>query len=371
MGQPKGEAMVNTSRARRGGRHQQLGARVLWAGVVLLLGLCLTPLVAQAQTTAVLGVGGSGGPETRTEIADALLNAATNNPDLNVLDRRDLDVAEALMLLGCSEINTQCLDDLAATLEVDRVLYAAVYDQGSWLEVEVRYFDAAADANLLAESYQYSTPTEREELQMRLAAVVSNQVVLRIQSERESVRVSIDGAPAAVTPVILTELSPGQHSAEATCDGCEPMTRTLTLERGRFYTEVMTPADAVVAQPEPPVVDDGGGSGKIVPIVVIVAGGALIATGVAFGFVTQSTQDEFNATPSRTEAEQLADDGETQALLTNVFLGGGIAVAALGVILLVTSDGDTDQPAPQASRWPEAAPWVGPDGAGVALGWTF
>ena len=73
--------------------------------------------------------------------------------------------------------------------------------------------------------------------------------------------------------------------------------------------------------------------------------------------------------PDFDEALELADKGETYALLTNVFLISGAAITVTGALLLLTAGGD-DEPR-QASTTPTAAPWFGPSSGGVTLDWTF
>jgi hypothetical protein len=331
-----------------------------------------------AQSIAVLQVSGDAPEPVLAEINEMLINAVQNNPSLQLAAESDLVLDEALMLLGCGGATTECMDQLADILEVERVLYAVPTDREGSIEVDLRYFDSVTDEYLLDERVRLDTPEDRTEFELRLAAAVSGRTVLRLLSERDGVRFSIDDLPPVDAPHVTFDLEPGRHLVTASCEGCEDLTRELVLREGRYYTETLTPPTAQVAVRPDGGGDGGGGGGGgksiVLPVVTIATGVAMLGTGTIFGLLKNSTQDEFDTTPFISEAEDLADKGETQALLANIFLIGGAAVTVTGIVLFILNSGG-DEPdsdaIQQASARPNAAPWLAPEGGGLLLEWRF
>lgn len=340
-------------------------------GLALLTGLLIISLSGPvlAQSTAVLDVGGTGDVALRSEIGDLLLSAVENSDVLTSVDRRDLGADEAMMLLGCLEADDACMADLAFTLEVDRVLFATVDDEYGTTMVHVVYYDSVESMVLMDEQFVFDTQDDRTDFEMRLAAVVSGRIVLRVVSDREDVEIYVDGALLGIAPVVSLDLSPGRHTLEGMCDYCEPVILPLELVSGRFYTETINPTDVVATVITEPIEDEGTSS-NLVPIITTATGGALLVTGMVFGILTNKTQDEFDQTDNINEARDLADQGDTYALLANIFIATGAAVTVTGIILFFTMGGD-EEVNPATTAGIQAAPWVGPSSGGVVLDWTF
>lgn len=341
------------------------------AALLLTAIVLMSAVAASAQTTAVLGVGGEGTTGFRNTVTRVLINAVENSPALELVDRHDLSTDDAFELLGCSGPTAGCMQELAATLEVDRVLAATIVGDVGAFQLDLRYYDAAHSDYLLEQIVPYQSDDERGELELRMAAVVSGQTVLRILSNRSNVVIRVDDVEQGLAPIVLFDFPPGRHVISATCQGCESVTRIAQLAGGRFYTETLTPPD----DPNAVVVDDGPddtSSPYVLPIVTISLGAVLLGTGTAFGILTSSTQDDFDRTPDYDEALDLADKGETYATLTNAFLISGAAVAVTGVLLLLTTDGDDDTTGDDdVSSLPDASPMVGSEGGGLLLEWRF
>lgn len=344
--------------------------RLAWPALALLC-VALSAAPAAADTIAVLGVSGQGTRAFHSEVTDVLLEAASSNPELELVDRHDVTTEDALGLLGCSEPSIDCMNELAGTLEVDRVLAGSIEGQAGANELALYYYDAVIGDFLMNQRAPYETASDRLDIELRLAAVVGNRVVLRIVSEREDVRIEIDDEYLGEAPILTRELEPGRHTLVATCDGCQELTRVMSLSAGRVYTEEVNPSGAVAGG------GDGGGevaeagSPYLFPAVTLGVGVVLMGTGLVFGLKTNSTQSDFDETQSYEEALDLADDGDTFALLTNVFLISGAAVTATAILLFLTADSRVEQPRQRVDAGPTASPWVGVDGGGVLMEWNF
>lgn len=326
--------------------------------------------LAWSGSAAVLGIGGDQGDRRLDEIGDLLLEAVENNPELEPMDRRDLSLDELLMLLGCVELSRDCMAELAATLETDHVLYADLVDEDGTPILDLFYFDVALNDFIYEHSFDLTGDDHLEELELRLAAVVSNRVVLRVVSDFPGIEIRLDGVPFGQAPVLTTDLEPGRYQLTANCDGCEPLVQTVLLAEGRFYTERMNPEGAGGTSVAMETGDDDDGSSRWLPAATIGLGGALLATGVVFAVMTAETQDEFNMEDTYSEAEALADKGETYALLTNVFLASGGAIAATGIVLFLLGpvDSPTENEDDVAFR---ATPWATESGGGMLIDLSF
>lgn len=344
-------------------------SRAIAISLVLLVTLGGANL-AWSGSAAVLGIGGDQGDRRLDEIGDLLLEAVENNPALEPIDRRDLSLDELLMLLGCVELSRDCMAELAATLETDHVLYADLVDEDGTPILDLYYFDVALNDFIYEHSFDLTGDDHLEELELRLAAVVSNRTVLRVVSDFPGVEIQLDGVPFGQAPVLTTDLEPGRYQLTANCDDCEPLVQTVLLAEGRFYTERMNPEGAGVVDVAMETDDDGDDSSRWLPAATIGLGGALLATGVVFAVMTAETQDEFDLEETYSEAEALADKGETYALLTNVFLASGGAIAATGIVLFLfgSDEPSNDNEGDVAFR---ATPWATESGGGMLIDLSF
>lgn len=186
--------------------------------------------------------------------------------------------------------------------------------------------------------------------------------------------VTVDGNPVEGTEL---ELEPGEHTIIVTADGHTPVTQTVNVQAGEPLDVPITlepeQAAAVPPPPQPGEVDDDGSTPGMglrvagyVTFGVTIVGGVL--TGV-FGAMALSSASEFEESPSN----DLADDTERQALLSDVFLGvTGAAAIATGLLLYFgyTADDDSGDTATNVMV-PEFQPYGGPQGGGANLTWKF
>jgi hypothetical protein len=114
---------------------------------------------------------------------------------------------------------------------------------------------------------------------------------------------------------------------------------------------------------------------------------ASVATGIVFGLAAKSTDndladctltEDFEGEPvcdlTQRDAAVLIDDGRRDATLSNVFIGGGLFLGVISVVLFtVTPGGDIDEDAELARRnrdW-SVSPTVSREGLGFAGAWSF
>jgi len=144
---------------------------------------------------------------------------------------------------------------------------------------------------------------------------------------------------------------------------------------GAAPAEPASQEPAAVANPEP-VEDAGGSSGLLVPGVALGAGGlALVGAGIAFGLLAldaRASIEEGSGCGSAADGRLLCmagsqstfADAELYALLADIGMIGGGAVAAVGLVLVILGVADGGESSEQASWAPDVR--VGP--GAVSLG---
>lgn len=103
---------------------------------------------------------------------------------------------------------------------------------------------------------------------------------------------------------------------------------------------------------EPEVASSGS---SIVPYVLMGGGGALVIGGVITGLMASSQESEIadmcpgDVCPSDYDLEGERSSGKTLALLTDVLIGAGVATAAVGIVLMLGSGGESSDDATTAT----------------------
>ncbi len=162
-------------------------------------------------------------------------------------------------------------------------------------------------------------------------AIPRGELVLSVSPAGAEVLVDRElvGRAPLTEPLVLTE---GLHTIEVRAPGAEPYTEMIAISAGqRAETSI----------------DVGGGTNwSTIGIVTMGVGGALVAGGAVTGALALGASgdlDDCRADPScaRSAREvELADDVRSQALVTDVLIWSGVAVAAGGVVLyLLAPDG--------------------------------
>jgi len=203
-------------------------------------------------------------------------------------------------------------------------------------------------------------------------------------------------------------VDPGEHKIEATAPGFQTWSATIKIEREAQQEQVLVPAlepgvepsasaptaapsaapppsataaptapvastapkpePVASALPPPPPPHEGASGTNAVGIagyVLIGLGGASVVVGAGFAIDSLSAKSAFNDGPTT----QIADRGERDTLLADVFFGAGIVCAVTGVVLAVVGSGHESEgaDAPRSAFIPKI---LGQRG-GSAVGWSF
>ncbi len=171
--------------------------------------------------------------------------------------------------------------------------------------------------------------------------------------------VLIDGQPHGQTPLPPEPIAlpAGLHTLEIKGEGVDPYEEKVAIDAGKTTQTNIE-------------IDGGGGlsggiSMKTLSWILVGVGGATVAAGAITGGLALGTQGDLedcqdDAACKRTQKEaDLAGDVQSQALLTDVLIGAGVAVAASGVALMFFAT-DPEQ------QTPTTGVFVAPSPGGVA-----
>jgi hypothetical protein len=140
------------------------------------------------------------------------------------------------------------------------------------------------------------------------------------------------------------------------------------------------PTGSVILAPPPPPGGEGSerGSGqRQVGIGIASFGIASVVVGSIFGLRAKSLHDDaIERCPGSPcpdpEGVRLNEDAQTNALISNLTFGAGLALVGAGVVVWLTAPrAKSDAPASEAARLTHIRPVIGSNGAALSLGGTF
>jgi hypothetical protein len=264
-------------------------------------------LVLPVDGTAPSGLGALG-----QDVGDAMARgAARTTPDVA---RATASLAETAVIVGCEADEADCLDSVAAALNVDQLLVATISVDGDDATIEVIAVTREAEP-------------VRKTFKIRLASRAGDLQALEDQ-----------------VPVML-------EAGEA---------RKGDRRRDRA---VEPPGGGVVTPP--PVTPAPEGKRSWSPLVVAGGGVAVGAAGAVFWTMAKSKQDEIDRAPVVTPGDlerlrELESDAKLRALVGNVLVAAGAVAVVGGVVWYLVQ--------PRKRGRVEVGPVIVPGGGGVALG---
>jgi len=159
---------------------------------------------------------------------------------------------------------------------------------------------------------------------------------------------------------IAIPVDPGSHAVTATAPGRAAYSTTVDVTGDGALVNVEIPELAPEATSAGTVATAGaaaeldtkssGGSQKTLSVVALGLGGAGLVVGGIFGFKASSTWDDAKAECSDypygcgPDSKSLEDDARSQALLSTIGFGAGLALVATGAVLWFTAGSSSDAP---------------------------
>ena len=339
--------------------------------VALLVGFLL-PAAAMAQSGNSVTVLQPERFRVSEEVANELYahlgRAVGEHQAYELADLPPQTLDDLLLTIGCTDSEAQCVGVLGEILETDYLVWGNVGGSGEAFLVELTFWNVAEGR----EVYKYTKAIEGDlESFTALMPVLARGVIfgpvgeVRIEFQPPDASVEVDTHPIPGTsPIILTGLDLGPHVVVARHD-----------EHFDFREVIVADVNPVTAHVEmvPLVEEIEQTSGRLWTWFSLGTGVALTGTGVAFGLLAQSNQEDYDQRASAVRVDQrglstLQDEGERNALLANIFYGAGAAGIIAAVILFFVEAED----APATDENPQTqGPRLGVGQHGFTLDFEF
>jgi hypothetical protein len=243
-----------------------------------------------------------------------------------------------------------------------------------------------ADAQTKREDFQAAVTTlekylseranapDRSSIQDRIAEMRKKPGTVTLKSSPAGAAIWVDGADTALVTPSDVALSPGEHKFALKLPPYQDAEQSVVVEFAAKSTVELALAPPTPVAPPPveglpnttsvPEQDHSPGRHLTAPFWVAVgvtAAGAVVTT--AFGIVALNKHSQFERTPTN----QLADDGERAATISDIALGVGVAGAVTATVLFFTAPHGERPPATSFSL----APLVGTRGGGLVGNASF
>lgn len=278
--------------------------------------------------------------EIATSLYDAVIEAveSVGTYEIGVLDPQTF--ADLSLTIGCSDDQGACAEILGEILETDYLIWGDVGGTDTAHLVELTFWSIADSAAV----HRYTKAVEGDEdsfvdmLPTMARGVVYGSVgTLRIEVIPPDAEIEFDThAVPGLPPINLTGLDLGPHVVTATHS-----------EYFDYRETVVVDVDATTIRVEmvPLYEEIEHQSGRLWTWITLGSGVALTGAGVAFGLLAEGSQDDYDQRAAAVRVNQgelasLQDEGERNALLSNVFFAaGGAAIVASVILFFVESEG--------------------------------
>lgn len=367
--------------------------------------LSAAPALASAQSSVIiLGIRSvEGDDEFARNLTGALRHAASQTSGWNVSDR-EVTLDQMALAHGCDDPDPTCLEQMAQSLTVDRIVYGDVrrtsaggrYD----FSVNLHVFNAETNQieNVVTDtiaSIHRDIDHLREPARRYIAALsgLPRTGTLRIQVNVPGAEVFVDGEWAGVAgedgTLVLSEVPAGNRRVRVLAPGHQSFTSTVSVEA---YGEAAFEAELEVGGSEPFPTDLVAGIGLLVGAAGLAA--AWIGTWAHLKFGLEEDQlftayreavymqrgevdnvcDGIHAMPAPGEqrvvnrARAICSEAAVLEPLQFVFGIGAAAAAGVGTYFLIRALGGEEAASEQAFR---LTPSLGPDHAYLGLTGSF
>jgi hypothetical protein len=219
-----------------------------------------------------------------------------------------------------------------------------------------------------------SNAPDRASIEDRIVDMRRTPGTVTVKSVPAGAAIWVDGKDSALVTPSDVEVPPGEHRFELRLPPYQNVEQTSVIEFASRATLEFTlpppapppsrPSEGLPNTTAEPDVDHGGGRKLGAPFWVAVgvtAAGAVVTT--AFGLIALDKHSQFERTPTN----QLADDGERAAVISDIALGVAVAGAITGTVLFFTAPRSGEA---HAGRF-TVAPMVGTRSGGLVGNASF
>lgn len=301
------------------------------------------------QPTAVFDVIAEGADDQlASQITAVLKREASENPRYELVQQEQIALLETLLMFDCEEPSPECMSRVGEGLNAKRLIYGRLVAKGDLYDIEVNVFDVPLQRVSKRWNKRFTANTDAigffvREMDVFLGGKArAAKSRLRVSANIDNASVLVDGKRVGRTPFVSQSLASGDHEIIVQREGHRPWTHTVTVKDG---AEVVLRANLEPIGPprgapspgggERPDVDSDGMRLATYGWVSVGLGTASILTGAVFAVLMEQTKTDFDDTPYRDEAVDLAQKGDNQATAANVFFGAGAVGILVGTIVIL------------------------------------
>ena len=287
-------------------------------------------------------------------------------------------VSDMALMLGCLDIDTECLSFVADSLEADKVIIGSIDANDRLYLVQLKEFDKATSAFVNDVSFSVNGTEETFTAEMDLLVkrfVYGDFGTLVITTSQEGVVLSVDDEPVeGPSPIKLEKLIFGTHTVKGKKEGFQNFQQEVVI---KINEEVQLTVELLPGESkEPELTDPKPSSGRLWTWVSLGTGVAAVAGAVVFSVMANNTENDLNDETGKgvfdpTKAESLQDSGKNQALIANILYGAGGVFVALGVVLFFVEGGDSEVKTEEQTSGFNFDVEVNGNYAGFKFNWSF
>jgi hypothetical protein len=347
--------------------------RIVRAAPVVFVLLLGSPAASAQTSIALLGVDAADSPVAFAScLAEGIKAEVRKAPGLRLVPGKDLD--EIKLVFGCVEEEPDCMARVGKSLQASKLLWGALKKAGPSFNFTIKLLDVAE-----ARIEKFATENlKRSELAAGCAKKTLGRILsslIAVKKAEIKVTANVAGAQVLLNaqivgltngePVAIKDLSPGSFGIQVKKDGYKPFAQTVEI-RGDESVELTATLEALQVTPGTP--DEGTPASQPVTKksrtgwrVAFWTGAALtVGFGVAIGvtgstvlslqedkekaikefqqtwkvsdgkapFQSDDACNEVTSYPNATAVKDACDSGKSRAVLTNVFIGLTLAMAA-------------------------------------------
>ncbi len=367
------------------------------------LGVMVVPTAAHADTSViVLGIRSlEGDDEFARNLTGALRRAAEQVPGLRIVDR-DVSLAQITIVLGCDDADAACMQQVAAQLGVQRVVYGTARrtTAGANYSYTIALFSFSAATNEIDQQLTATVTRARSDIDdlrqpardwMSVLAGLPQVGLVTVRSNVEGATVLVDGAEVGVVSggtFTAGDLTAGGHLIEVQAEGRTGFRQRVTVAIGETITleANLIEGEGTIGPDEPPL-DEQPGQGSSLGVGFWAGVGATALGAVFVGLTAYAwlKLDSINNDPqwlaytnaapkpgqpggiddicvpadagvtygtavgTLDRVQSLCGPANTFEPLQYVFLALGVVGLGAGIFLIATSIGGEDEAPPSSS----------------------
>jgi hypothetical protein len=366
----------------------------------------LVPALAFAQKPVTVHVIALDSDDASEDQADALTAAmrqrVRNAPSLQLAESNQ-SLATLLPALKCpTRPDSACLQRIGDQLKTDRFFWGNVVKATMAHQVvaEVHLWTRGKPEQVAKETYSDNLKDQNDDALKRIAGQLFER--LTGQATQGTIIVHAIGAPAGTVLVdgkaaqpldhgqATLLLTSGSHSIDVQADGMTTTAQTVNVVVNATNEITFELRAAAVAVPTP---SGPSHTKRTIGFVVLAVGGAAIIAGAVMGSLyfagsdASTFNDWYDANKTKYMGNACSDPVSPQAAALSppcgarehadtfgtvglAMIGGGVALAAVGVVLVMTDRNQEGTPAPAAGKL-RILPSFGPNGGGGSALLTF